>query len=131
MKTYNEVKDSGKREEWESGSRRDAREGKGRFDLIPPAVMFRVARHYQNGANKYGDHNWEAGMESSRYWDSAMRHLWKAAGGLEDEDHLGAVIWNVMAVMWNEIHRPDLHDLPYMAEGMAPFTPDMFENGSS
>lgn len=34
-----ETKDSGKREEFATGSRRDTREGKGRFDLIPWGII--------------------------------------------------------------------------------------------
>lgn len=36
-----ETKDSGKREEFATGSRRDTREGKGRFDLIPWGIVAR------------------------------------------------------------------------------------------
>lgn len=38
-----ETKDSGQREEFATGSRRDTREGKGRFDLIPWEVIRRMA----------------------------------------------------------------------------------------
>ena len=36
------IKDSGKREEFQTGSRRDTREGKGRFDLFPPLATIAV-----------------------------------------------------------------------------------------
>jgi hypothetical protein len=92
---FNEVKDSGKRQEWETGSKRDTRDGKGRFDLIPPYPLERLARHYENGAKKYGDHNWLLGQPLSRYLDSAMRHMNKVKMGLTDEDHEIAVAWNM------------------------------------
>ena len=38
------LKDSGKREEFPTGSRRDQRAGKGRFDLIPTMALRRLAR---------------------------------------------------------------------------------------
>ena len=94
---FNAVKDSGKREQWDTGSRRDTREGKGRYDLIPAYPMRRLARHYENGAVKYGDRNWEKGQPLSRYLDSAERHLYAVKEGLTDEDHAIAVVWNMFA----------------------------------
>jgi len=38
-----EIKDSGKREEFSTGSRRDTREGKGRFDLLPTRALAAAA----------------------------------------------------------------------------------------
>ena len=96
-KQFNEVKDSGKRQEFVTGSVRDTREGKGRFDLIPTDALRRLARHYENGAVKYGDKNWEKGQPLSRYLDSAFRHLICVIEGLTDEDHASAVSWNSFA----------------------------------
>jgi len=50
-----ELKDSGKREKMKSGSQRDSREGKGRFDLMPPRAELAVAKIMEAGAIKYGD----------------------------------------------------------------------------
>ena len=108
---YTAVKSSGEMENYETGARRDSGSNKGRYDLIPWDCMERVARHYQNGADKYGDHNWQKGMPSSRYFSSAMRHMVKYITGSRDEDHLAAVIWNVLAIMWNEVHKPEHHDI--------------------
>ena len=112
-KEFAEVKDSGKRQEWETGSKRDTRDGKGRYDLIPPYSMHRLARHFENGAVKYGDRNWEKGQPLSRYLDSCMRHLWKVIAGEEDEDHEAAVAWNIFAYMHtlHEIEEGRLPDL--------------------
>lgn len=93
------VKDSGKRQEFNTGSVRDSAEGKGRYDLIPSYPLLRLARHYENGAKKYGDRNWEKGQPLSRYLDSAERHLACIKMGLTDEDHMAAVIWNIMAII--------------------------------
>lgn len=111
MTIYNKVADSGKREEFSTGSLRDTRDGKGRFDLIPVGPLKRLARHYENGAKKYGEHNWEKGQPSSRYWDSAMRHLVSYMEGDRSEDHLAAVAWNAFGMAWNEENRPDLVDI--------------------
>lgn len=86
---------------------RDTRKGKGRFDLIPVEVLYRDAKHYENGAEKYGDRNWEKGQPVSRYYDSAVRHLLQWMAGADDEDHLAAVRWNVGAIMWTEMQVAD------------------------
>ena len=101
-KNFKEVKDSGKREEFNTGSKRDTREGKGRYDLITPIALFRLARHYENGAVKYGDRNWEKGQPISRYLDSAIRHIYKHLEGYRDEDHLSAGAWNLMGAIHTE-----------------------------
>lgn len=98
-KKFDKVKDSGERQNFDTGSVRDTNVGKGRFDLIAPYAMLRVAQHYENGAAKYKARNWELGQPLSRYIDSAQRHLTKVLMGLEDEDHLAAACWNVMAVI--------------------------------
>lgn len=99
------VKDSGKRQEFETGARRDIQEGKGRFDLIPTLPVRRLAVHYENGARKYGDNNWQKGMPLRRYLDSAERHLNSLKAGEPAEDHATAVTWNMFAYVWtlNEI----------------------------
>lgn len=43
--------------------------------MVSPFAMRRLAQHYENGAQKYADRNWEKGMPFSRYVDSAKRHL--------------------------------------------------------
>lgn len=96
------IKDSGKRESFETGSRRDTREGKGRFDLLPPRAITRLAKHFEDGSKKYGDRNWEKGQPLSRYLDSAMRHLFKFSQGLRDEDHLIAAAWNLLCLAETE-----------------------------
>lgn len=96
------VKDSGGRRKFKTGSVRDVREGKGRFDLIPFYPLERLAQHYENGAIKYEDRNWEKGQPISQYLDSALRHLNKLNNGDVDEDHAAATVWNVFAFMWTQ-----------------------------
>ena len=93
------IKDSGQREDFQTGSRRDTRDGKGRFDLIPSSLLISMAKHLEDGSAKYGDRNWEKGQPLSRYLDSAMRHLTKYWAGYVDEMHLHAAIWNLMAML--------------------------------
>lgn len=100
---YGDVLDSGKREEFDTGSVRDTQDGKGRFDLVPEYPLRRLAQHYENGAVKYGDNNWQKGQPLSRYTSSMRRHAFRS--DWTDEDHLAAVAWNAFAIMWtlNEI----------------------------
>jgi len=115
-----ELKDSGNREDFSTGSRRDTREGKGRFDLIPTMALRRLAAVYEKGAVKYGDDNWKKGQPLKRMLDSALRHIVCAAEGQEDEDHLFQAVWNLVAIAWTleEVRSGrlprELCDLPYL-----------------
>ena len=99
---YDKVKDSGTRRKFGTGAVRDMSLGKGRYDLISPIALKRLAKHYQNGATKYGDRNWEKGIPLCSYVDSAMRHLNNYLEGLRDEDHLAAAAWNVFCLIHME-----------------------------
>lgn len=101
------TKDSGKREEYDSGMRRDTQEGKPRFDLllvdgVPYEDQFltRFAGLLERGASKYGERNWQladSNEELARFRASALRHLMQWATGEDDEDHAAAVAFNLMA----------------------------------
>ncbi len=113
-----DTKDSGKREEMATGSVRDTREGKGRFDLISPFAMTRIAGVYERGATKYAARNWEKGQPFSRLLDSATRHLNSFAKGWVDEDHLAQAAWNLFCIMhFQEIGRVELDDMPHYQAG--------------
>lgn len=112
------VKDSGSRRSFNTGSRRDAATGKGRYDLVSPLALRRLAILTEAGAQKYDDRNWEKGQPMSVFLDCAKRHLEKHHAGYRDEDHLAAAAWNVFAMMHHEhqIERgflpAELDDLP-------------------
>lgn len=93
------LKDSGKREEFPTGSVRDTRNGKGRFDLLPSLGLHRVSVIFQLGAEKYGERNWEKGQPISRFFDSALRHAFQALYGKDDEDHLAQACWNLLCAL--------------------------------
>jgi hypothetical protein len=93
------TKDSGERRKFNTGAQRDVVNGKGRYDLISPIMIERLAKLLQRGAEKYNDRNWEKGMPLSVYMDSGMRHLFKFLEGHRDEDHLIAAIWNLQALL--------------------------------
>lgn len=94
-----QTKDSGVREVMDTGSQRDTREGKGRYDLMSPFALQRLADVYERGAGKYEARNWEKGQPMMRYFDSAVRHLMKWYEGLKDEDHLAQAMWNVSGMV--------------------------------
>jgi hypothetical protein len=118
MANYSRLTDSGKRQEFITGSRRDTRDGKGRYDLVSPFSLNRLARVLELGASKYGDRNWEKGQPLSRYIDSAIRHIMRRMEGRTDEDHAGCAMWNLHAFIHTEemIERgllpKELNDLP-------------------
>lgn len=109
------MNDGGKRIEYGDGMAvREPSDGKGRFDLVSPFALARLAKWYELGAIKYSDRNWEKGIPFSRYLDSAMRHLNKFAIGMDDEDHLAAAAWNIFAMMHHqELGQKDFDDLPH------------------
>lgn len=96
------VKDSGTRRAFSTGSQRDAAEGKGRYDLVPPVALRIVAQLYEKGAQKYDARNWEKGQPCSVYLDCAMRHAQKHLAGWRDEDHLAASVWNLLGAIHTE-----------------------------
>jgi len=119
MVEYNSVKDSGKKIKYETGAMRDAQSGKGRYDLLPPLAIHRLAKHFENGARKYQERNWEKGIPTHRFIDSALRHLFQVLQGKTDEDHASAVAWNILCYIetLERIERgilpKELDDLPY------------------
>ena len=117
------TKDSGKREQHPTGMQRDNRTGKGRYELLPPIAIRRLAQLYERGAVKYYSRNWEKGGPLSRFMDSALRHIFQFLEGDREEDHLSGAVFNLFAVMHIEgmIERglmpSELNDLPsYMPE---------------
>lgn len=101
------TKDSGKREEYASGMKRDTQEGKARFDLVVPkalsyeeSMLTRWAIRMAQGAEKYDPRNWEKGSgqeELERAESSAFRHFMQWLAGETDEDHAAAVFFNIQA----------------------------------
>ena len=111
-------KDSGERRKFDTGSQRDLRSGKGRFDLLPARAMKLLAQHFENGAEKYEARNWEKGQPLSVYMDSGMRHIFAHLEGKRDEPHLIAAAWNILCCIDTEARvnegllPPELADLP-------------------
>lgn len=92
--------DNGQRDEFNTGSRRDTRRGKGRFDLIWSVFIRRLAALMERGAEKYGDWNWSKGQPVMRSVDSLLRHTYAVVDRMDDEDHLAAIAFNAMSIMY-------------------------------
>lgn len=160
-----EIKDSGRRREFETGAVRDIQEGKGRCDLLPlemvewfigadnevdpiissvnefketgnplhlydaleyfcnvrgynrETMLLEVAKHFEAGAAKYGEHNWQKGIPVHCYIDSGLRHYLKWLRGDNDEPHDRAFVWNMLCCIWTVYHYPALDDFTVKKDG--------------
>lgn len=65
-----------------------------------PTMLLEVAKHFEDGAKKYGENNWQKGLPVSCYIDSAVRHYLKWHRGDKDEPHDRAFVWNIMCCIW-------------------------------
>jgi hypothetical protein len=106
------IQDSGNRTQFPTGAVRDIHTGKGRMDLLPACALIRLSKHFESGATKYDERNWEIGIPVHSFIDSALRHLMNYLDGKTDEDHLCAAAWNCMCAMWTEEKHPELQDIP-------------------
>lgn len=75
-----------------------------------------LAKHFEEGAKKYGENNWQKGIPVSRYIDSACRHYCKARAKMNDESHDRACLWNLMCAYWTAVHKPELDDYSERSE---------------
>jgi hypothetical protein len=100
----NKLEDSGKRKEFKSGARKDpgSVETYGRFDLIPPSSLKRLALIYAKGAKKYDDRNWEKGIPTGVCIDACLRHINRWREGSRVEDHLAQAAFWLFAIMFFE-----------------------------
>lgn len=112
------MKDSGERQQFETGAERQPTTGKGSFDLLPMLSLIKISKVMQAGACKYKKRNWENGIKLSRFFDSGMRHLSQFVLGFKDEEHLSQAIWNFMCLQETKIRieagllPKELNDIP-------------------
>ena len=69
-----------------------------------PTMILEVSVHFENGAKKYGEYNWQKGIPVNFYVDSAVRHFLKYLRGDNDEPHDNAFVWNIMCCIWEVTH---------------------------
>ncbi len=93
-----ETKDSGERQEFSTGMKRDTQTNKPRYDLLDRPMLKRWAELMARGALKYGENNWKKAAtqeELNRFEASAIRHLFQWLEGETSEDHAAAVMFNI------------------------------------
>lgn len=93
------TKDSGQRQEFETGMVRDTSTDKIRYDLVYMPMFKRWAKLMTRGAKKYTARNWEKAEtqeELDRFKESAFRHFmtWFLDED-SSEDHAAAVFFNI------------------------------------
>lgn len=79
-------------------------------------MFLNVSKHFEDGAKKYGEFNWQKGIPTHCYIDSAIRHYLKHFRGDRDEPHDRAFVWNILCCIWTCIHKPELNDYPRKEE---------------
>ncbi len=83
----------------------------GDVSLIHPLMLNRLQSLLYRGAEKYGEGNWERGDYMSRAFDSLVRHMLQFYLGDTSEDHLAAMVFNIMCLMVYE-HNIQ-HEVPF------------------
>lgn len=81
-----------------------------------PTMFLEVSKHFEEGAKKYGENNWQKGIPTHCYIDSAVRHYLKYLRGDTDEPHDRAFCWNIICCIWTCIHKPELNDYAKWSE---------------
>jgi hypothetical protein len=79
-------------------------------------MLLEVSIHFEDGAVKYGENNWQKGIPVHCYINSAVRHLLKWIRGDNDEPHNRAFFWNIMCAIWTCKHKPELNDYAEVSE---------------
>ncbi len=77
--------------------------GKAPMHLLPYDALQELAHIYGAGALKYGENNWQKGMDWSRCFNSLMRHAaaWHAGDDNDSESgqaHMLHVAWNALTI---------------------------------
>lgn len=73
-------------------------------------MFLEVSKHFEEGAKKYGEHNWQKGIPTHCYIDSAVRHYLKHLRGDTDEPHDRAFVWNILCCIWTCTNKPEFND---------------------
>lgn len=97
---------------FKSGMLREEITGKGRFDLLSPFALRRMALTAEEGTVKYEDRNWERGCPFSEFVNRVLIHLNDYMQGKRDEDHLAHAMWGIQAIIHLEETMPWLNDMP-------------------
>jgi hypothetical protein len=91
-----------------------------RYDLISPIGLEAVARTCAEGAAKYSDFNWEAGMPVHDLLNHALRHIYRHLAGDRSEEHLAHAAWGLLAAIHSEALWPELNQGTLRGPGCRP-----------
>ena len=80
-------------------------------EWTPEEAILEVSKHYEEGAKKYGEWNWQKGIPTHSFIDSAVRHYLKWSKGDTDEPHDRAFIWNLLSYLYTVHYKPEFDDL--------------------
>ena len=86
------------------GFKREGKEGKIDYTLIPLDVLKDLAIHYTSGAIVHGEDNWKKAKDIKTFKKSAARHFVAILNGDEDEDHYSALVWNINCLKWFKLN---------------------------
>ena len=76
------------------------------YDNCDATMLLEIAKHFEEGAEKYGEDNWQKGLPAKCYINSAIRHYLKWLRGDQDEPHDRAFVWNLMCCIWEVDYSP-------------------------
>ena len=107
------LRDQGEEEamtmKFKSGAVRSSDTKDVRYDLVSPIGLEAVARACAEGAERYGDYNWEKGMPVHDLLNHVLRHINLFLSGDREEDHLGHAAWGCMAAVHSDKLWPELN----------------------
>lgn len=90
-------------------------QGKLRWSLVDFDALEDMVKVLEFGAEKYDDHNWKKGLNTTQVCESLMRHLTAYLRG-EDKDpesgvsHIGHIQCNAMFLSYMEKFKKDFDD---------------------
>ena len=87
----------------------DALKQGGTFNDVHTMIL-EVAKHFEEGAEKYGENNWQKGLPVRSFINSAIRHYVKWLRGDKDEPHDRAFCWNILCAIWTCYKKPELNE---------------------
>ena len=67
--------------------------------VLNPSVAHFYAQALHEGAEKYGERNWEKGIPESNLLNHALYHLFQLVQGDKSENHQSHLVWNVLTLI--------------------------------
>lgn len=87
---------------FDSGAKRDLSYGKPNVHDLQGYTLLRFGYHMELGEQNYGSSNFLKGIPDEVAKESLARHYAKLMAGIDDEDHLSAIIFNCQLLMLNQ-----------------------------